>query len=116
MKKLVMLSVFLLVIPIVLADWFYNSQNIVANVNIQGEAEIVPTTPSGYIDTATVNMTFFPKQTDTQELLKLYTSPQADYTGNSLKFTYKRPQEKFDFMVNAEVKTINTFPEIRQKI
>ncbi|MDP3765394.1 MAG: transglutaminase-like domain-containing protein, partial [Nanoarchaeota archaeon] len=106
----------LFLIPSVFADWFYNSQNIVANVNIYGEAEIVPSTPSGYIDTATVNMTFFPKQTETQDLLKLYTNPMADFSGDSLKFTFKKPQEKFNFSVNSDVKTTNTFPEIRQKI
>ena len=116
MKRLVIFFVLLLITPSVFADWFYNSQNIVANVDIYGEAEVIPATPSGYIDTATINMTFFPKQTDTQELLKLYTNPIADFTGNSLKFTFKNPEGKFDFRVNAEIKTTNTFPEIRQKI
>ncbi|MDP3765037.1 MAG: transglutaminase-like domain-containing protein [Nanoarchaeota archaeon] len=116
MKKLVVLLLFLITIPSVLADWFYNSQNIIASINIYGDAEVIPTTPSGYIETATINMTFFPKQTDTQELLKLYTNPTADFSGNSLKFTFKRPEGKFDFKLNAEVKTTNTFPEIRRKI
>ncbi|MBI2659903.1 transglutaminase domain-containing protein [Candidatus Woesearchaeota archaeon] len=116
MKKLAIFLVLFILIPSVIADWFYNSQNIVANIDISGQAEVVPSTPSGYIDTATINMTFFPKQTETQDLLKLYTNPMADFTGNSLKFTFKRPQGKFDFQVNADVKTINTFPEISQKI
>lgn len=116
MKKLAVFLILLILIPSALADWFYNSQNIVANLDITGEAEVVPSTPSGYIDTATINLTFFPKQTETQELLKLYTNPLADFTGNSLKFTFRKPQGKFDFQVNADVKTTNTFPEIKNKI
>ena len=116
MKKLVLFFAVLFLIPSVLADWFYNSQNIVANINIIGQAEVVPSTPSGYIDTATINLTFFPKQTETQDLLKLYTNPLADFTGDSLKFTFRKPQGKFDFQVKADIKTKNTFPEIRNKI
>ena len=116
MKRLVICLIFLALIPIAFADWFYDSQNIVASINIHGNAEVVPKKPSGYIDTAAVNMTFFPKQSETQEILKIYTSPTAELTADSLKFTYKRPEEKIDFRVEADVKTINAFPEINQKI
>src|SRR3989338_4597226 len=116
MKKLVIILILLIVIPSVIADWFYNSKNIIANIDISSYAEVVPTTPSGYIETATINMTFFPKQYDNQELLKFYTNPQAELDENSLKFTWKMPEGKIDFMLNADVKTTNIFPEIRQKI
>ncbi|MBI2652053.1 transglutaminase domain-containing protein [Candidatus Woesearchaeota archaeon] len=116
MKKLGVFFVLLIIIPSVLADWFYNSQNIVANINIYGDAEVVPLTPSGYIDTATINMTFFPKQTDRQELLKFQTIPQAELTENSLKFAWKRPEGKIDFRLNTDVKTINTIIPVNQKI
>ena len=108
--------ILLIVIPSVIADWFYNSKNIIANIDISSYAEVVPTTPSGYIETATINMTFFPKQYDNQELLKFYTNPQAELDENSLKFTWKMPEGKIDFRLNADVKTTNIFPEIRQKI
>ncbi|MBS3114767.1 transglutaminase domain-containing protein [Candidatus Woesearchaeota archaeon] len=116
MKKLVIILILLIVIPSVIADWFYNSKNIIANIDISSYAEVVPTTPSGYIETATINMTFFPKQYDNQELLKFYTNPQAELDENSLKFTWKMPEGKIDFRLNADVKTTNIFPEIRQKI
>ena len=116
MKKLVLLAILFVLIPSVLADWFYNSQNIVASINIQGDAEVVPLTPSGYIESATINMTFFPKQTDTQELLKFYTSPKAELTDKALKFTWKNPEGSIGFRVDADVKTINNIVKIRQKI
>lgn len=116
MKKFMVFFILFIVIPSVLADWFYNSQNIIANVDISSEAEVIPTTPSGYIESATINITFFPKQTENQELLRFYTNPEAELTGNSLKFTWKRPEGKIDFRVDADVKTKNTITEVKQKI
>lgn len=116
MKKLIVFLILFAFIPSAFADWFYNSRNIVANIGISSGAEIVPLTPSGYIETAAINLTFFPKQTDTQELLKLYTNPQADFTGDSLKFTWKRPEGRIDFRVDADVKTTNIMVPINEKI
>ena len=116
MKKLVIGLLLVMMLPPAVADWFYNSENIIANIDISGDAEIVPLTPSGYIETAAINITFFPKQYDNQELLKLYTNPKAEISKDSLKFEWKRPEGKIDFNVNADVKTTNRFPEIRQKI
>ena len=89
MKKFVILFVLLIAVPSAFADWFYNSQNIIANIGISSYGEIVPTTPSGYIESASINMTFFPKQYDNQELLKFYTSPKAELDKDSLKFEWK---------------------------
>jgi len=116
MKKLISILIFLIIIPNVFADWFYNSKNIIANIDISSYAEVIPITPTGYIDSATINMTFFPKQTDTQELLKFYTNPKGELTDKTLKFTWKRPEGKIDFRLNADVKTTNTIKEIRHKI
>ena len=116
MKKLVIFFILILTIPSVLADWFYNSQNIIANIDIFSYAEVIQTTSTGYINTATINMTFFPKQTETQELLKFYTNPQAELTDRTLQFTWKRPEGKIDFRVSADVKTINTIIEVNEKI
>ncbi len=116
MKRLVIFFILLMIIPSVLADWFYNSQNIIANVDISSSAEVVQLTPSGYIETATINMTFFPKHTDSQELLKFYTNPEAELADKTLKFTWKSPEGKIDFRLNADVKTTNTIIQIKQKI
>ncbi|MEK6983420.1 MAG: transglutaminase domain-containing protein [Nanoarchaeota archaeon] len=116
MKKLAILLISLIVIPSVIADWFYNSQSIITNIDISSYAEAVPTTPSGYIDTVTINLTFFPKQTNAQELLKFYTDPLAEVLGDTLKFTWNRPETKIDFRINAEVKTHNLLTEIKRKI
>ncbi len=116
MKKILAFFILLITIPSAFADWFYDSQNIVANIDISSYAEVVPTSPNGYIESATVNMTFFPKKTDAQELLKFYTNPQAESTENSLKFTWKKPEGRIDFKLNTDVKTTNALTKIKQKI
>ena len=116
MKKLIFILILLLTIPFVFADWFYNSQNIIASINIYGDVEVVSLTPTGYIESATINLTFFPKQTETQELLKLKTIPQAELTENSLKFSWKRPEGKIGFELNTDVKTTNIIIPIKEKI
>ncbi len=116
MKKWVIFFLLFIVMPSVFADWFYNSQNIIANIDIYSDAEVVPLTPSGYIESATINLTFFPKHTLSQELLKFTTIPQAEITDETLKFIWKRPEDKIDFRLNANVKTTNTIKEIREKI
>jgi transglutaminase-like putative cysteine protease len=116
MKKLVILLIILLVIPPVIADWFYNSQHVTANIDIYSEAEVAPTRPSGYIQSATINMTFFPKETDTQELLEFETVPDADVDDETIKFTWKRPEDKIDFRVIVDVKTTNSRVQVREKI
>ena len=116
MKKLVIFFILLMIIPSVSADWFYNAQNLIVNIKISSDAEVIPITPSGYIDTASINMTFFPKQTDAQELLKFATNPESELTENSLQFTWKKPEGKIYFKIDADVKTTNKITEVRQKI
>ena len=116
MKKLLIFFILLTTIPFVSADWFYNSENIITNVKIYSDAEVVPTTPSGYIESATINLTFFPKKTYSQELLKFDTNPEAEIDDNTLKFTWKRPEGKIFFQVNADVKTVNSITKIKEKI
>jgi len=108
--------IFLISTPHVFADWFYNSQNLIVNIDMYGQAEVKRLTPSGYIDTATVNLTFFPKETDSQEVLKFDTVPEADVGEKTVKFTWKRPDDRIYFTLNAEVKTINTLNQVRKKV
>ena len=116
MKKLVWFLALALIIPSVFADWFYNSEHITTSVYIYGDADIVPLTPSGYVESAAFFLTFFPRQADAQEVLKLNTVPKAEMTGKALRFEWENPEEKIEFKVNAEVKTLNVIPKIREKI
>ena len=120
MKKLIMLFVFFISVFIsvsfVLADWTYNSRNIITSIKIYSDAQVIPTAQNGYIESATVNLTFFPKETNTQELQDFYTDPDSQETGKTLEFTWKKPQESISFNVKSKVKTTNTIMQVRHKI
>ena len=61
MKKILMtLFILLFLIPFARSDWFYNSEHVTVNIGIYGNVEIVKTSPIGYVDSAVVNLTFFP--------------------------------------------------------
>lgn len=116
MKKILISLIFLIFTPSVFADWFYNSEHVTANIDISSYAEVVPITTRGYIDSATINLTFFPKETDEQEILDFHTTPEAEVSEKAAKFTWKRPQDRIDFRIISDVKTTNTIKQIREKI
>src|SRR3989338_11123085 len=118
MKKRAVILVFILLVlaPSAIADWFYNSESITADIEISSDADVVPLTPSGYIDSASINLTFFPKQYPSQEIVNFYTNPEAELSEKNLRFTWKRPEGTINFLVNARVKTQNAMAKIDKKI
>ncbi len=114
MRKLPVILALLLAIPLAGADWFYNSRNILTNVDISSSAEIEAT--GGYVESAEVNLTFFPKQTETQEVTGLYTKPKAEETEDGLKFSWKNPENSISFEASADVKTTSKITEVNKKI
>ena len=116
MKKFLVFFALLVIIPSAIADWFYNSKDITVNFDIFSDADIVPLTPNGYIESATVNMTFFPRQTLNQQLLKFHTEPQGELVDGTLKFTWQKPQDKIEFYLNSDVKVTSTMTAVGEKI
>ncbi|MEK6891711.1 MAG: transglutaminase-like domain-containing protein [Nanoarchaeota archaeon] len=116
MKKagIVYFFILFLIIPFTFADWFHNSENVLVHIDISGDAEIVPT--GAYVDTAAVNLTFFPKQTSTQDLVRLTTEPIAEVSDKTIIFKWKNPQDNFGFKVSSDVKTTNTIVQVNEKI
>lgn len=116
MKKLISILLFILVIPLAHADWFYNSRQVSANIDISSYAEVEPLSSRGYIDSAAVNLTFFPKETESQEILNFHTNPEADISDRAARFAWKRPQDRIEFRITSDVKTTNTIIQVREKI
>ena len=116
MKKIMLLSSFILflIIPLALADWFHNSENVIVHIDISGDAEIVPA--GAYVDSASVNLSFFPKKTGTQDLVKFTTEPIAEVSDKTIIFKWKNPPDNFGFKVSSDVKTTNTIFKVNEKI
>ena len=116
MKRVAIFLLLLMFLPYAYADWFYNSEYVIVNVSLSSDAEIVPLAPSGYVEKATVNMTFYPRQTLSQQLLKFHTKPLAELEDETLKFSWERPVDKIEFSLNADVKVANILIPVREKI
>lgn len=116
-KEVIFLLGFLLTMPLAYSQWYFDSENIEANIRMAGEAEIIPLAASHYTDYVIVNMTFFPQQFEGQEVINFEANPDAVSEGNTLKFRWDKPDDqKLVFSLNADVKTSNRIIEVREKI
>lgn len=116
MKKLLIFFSLFMIVHSVFADWFYNSEYITVKTDIYSDAEIVLLNSYGYIESATVNMTFFPRQTLNQQLLKFHTEPLAELEDKTLRFTWQKPKDKIEFSLNAEVKVKSVMTAVKEKV
>ena len=116
MKKSLVFIILFLSLPAVLADWYINSESIVANISIKGGADIVYYSANGYIKSASVNMTFFPRRTFTQEQIRFATSPQAEAANNQIVFSWDNPKEKLNFGLDAIIRVKKETAKIYKKI
>ncbi len=115
MKKIMLLFLFFILIPSSFAQWYYNSEYVITNIDISSYADVKMAAPSGYIETATINLTFFPKETENQEIVSFATSPDAEINDNVASFRWKRPESRIDFRYAAKIKTKNTVNQVREK-
>ncbi|MBI1935608.1 transglutaminase domain-containing protein [Candidatus Woesearchaeota archaeon] len=113
---LIALAILAILAPFSFAQWQHNSQQLRTEIEINSYADIKLLSPNGYAESATVALTFFPKQAEMQDLLKLDTDPEAEVSEQTMKFTWRRPEKRIDFGMKAEVKTTNSFIEVRDKI
>jgi len=116
MRIIFIFLMMLIMAPLALADWFYNSQSITVDIGIYSEPLIVKSSPRGYVDSATINLTFYPRETESQEIMDFKTYPEADIGKNVLSFSWKNPEDRLDFRVDAYVRTKNTLIPIKKKL
>ena len=116
MKKSLFIVMCILLIPSAYADWFYNSEKIVVDMDIYSYAGIIKTSPGGYIESATVNLTFFPKNTETQDVLNYETLPSAEASDETITFRWKRPEERITYRWNGRIEITNKIAKISDKI
>src|SRR3989344_4637939 len=116
MKRIMLLFLFFILVPSAFAQWNHNSEHVTTSIAISSYADIKKNSPSGYIDTATINLTFFPKEFENQEIISFSASPEADISGNTAVFRWKRPDGRIEFRYSAEVRTKNAITQVREKI
>jgi len=117
MKKRVIAVIFLLLLPFSYAQWYYDSENVVVNTKITAKTEIIPLASDYFLNYVIVNMTFFPKEFDNQEIIYFQTNPKGERIGDSLKFTWNDPKDKkLEFSLSTDARTTNNFVEVKNKV
>ena len=101
----------------VYADWFRDSNEVYTTVHISSNAEIIPLSNFYKVQQVSVNLTFFPKQYEHQEILTQQVSPDAVFNKSSIRFVWKQPKESIlNFDYRADLKTVKDVPKIKEKI
>lgn len=117
MKKLVIILLFLILIPISFGeDWVHNSENLLIDLDVSSDIIIMPRTSDYSLKNVVVNLSFFPKDDFNQEVLSLDVK-NGKTKDDSVIFEWKNPSEKkLSFGLNPRVRTYNKIIEVKDKI
>lgn len=117
MKKRILLLMFLVLVNSVFAQDFQNSESLRISVDVKGNIEIIPESPSYSIKSVGVNLSFFPEGGFNQKVLELDIRPEGEITDGAIKFEWKDPSEReIDFGFSAELETYNKIIGVKAKI
>ena len=119
MKRIfVVLGIMFLLVNYVYAqegDWYYNSQNIIINIDVSSEAKINPTKADYSVKYINVNLSHYPYESFNQEIINLEIEPEADVENNAILFSWQDPKNKISFGYNTKIKTSNNIVKIKEK-
>ena len=118
MKKLMTyFSILLFLIPFSLAqDWMYNRADLTMDININSGFELIPTKSTYVIDYISVNLSLFPRQTTSQNILSLTTNPESSI-GESVLFKWEKPTEtRLKYGLYSRVNVDNELIKIKSKV
>lgn len=116
MKKSLILLTILLIIPLVHAERFSHYEELDLRFGLGVSIDLVPTGGSPDLERFTANLTLFPRETSTQDVLSLETSssPTAIITENqdSITFQWNEYNEKLELEIESNVKVQNKPPRV----
>jgi transglutaminase-like putative cysteine protease len=97
-------------------DWFFNSKNLIINIDVSSEAKINPTDSDYSVKYINVNLSHYPYEDFGQEVIDLNINPDADIENNTMQFNWQNPKNKINFGYNTKIKTNNNIVKIKGKI
>jgi len=119
MRKLWLLFVFMVFNAYLInaqEDWFFNSQNLIINIDVFSEANIILKSSDSSIQYIKVNLSHYPYESFNQEILEFSFKPDADIENNALLFDWQEPSEKINFGYSTKIKTNNNIVRVNKKI
>lgn len=120
MYKILSYLVIILIIPTLIYaqedDWYYNSQNLIINIDVSSEAQIKPISSDYSVKYINVNLSHYPYEDLGQKVIDLEINPDADIENNVMLFNWQNPKNKISFGYNTKIKTNNNIVKIKNKI
>lgn len=120
MKRILLFLLIILIVPALTYaqedDWFFNSQNLIINIDVSSEAQINPTKSDYSVKYINVNLSHYPYESFNQEVIDLETSPEADIENNAMQFSWQNPKNNINFGYNTKIKTNNNIVEVKNKV
>ncbi len=109
--------IILLILPAAAGqDWLRNEEYDVS-LDINSEFSIVAEDKDYRVDYVSVMLSFVPRDTAQQTVLKLDTEPEAERIGHDYEFKWLDPEEgDYSFGLEAEVKTKNYIKKVTGKV
>src|SRR3989338_6698740 len=97
-------------------NWFFNSKNLVINLDVSSEAKINPTSSDYSVKYINVNLSHYPYEYFGQEVASFDFKPDAKVENNALLFSWQDPKDKISFGYNAKIRTRNDIVKVKEKI
>ena len=120
MNKILLFLIIILLIPTLTYaqedDWFYNSKNLIINIDVSSEAKIIPTSSDFSVKYINVNLSHYPYEDFGQQVIDLDIKPDADIENNAMQFSWQNPKNKISFGYNAKIKTNSNIVQVKGKI
>jgi transglutaminase-like putative cysteine protease len=113
-SKILLLLVLLLLLPCtVFAQWYFDSESVTVDLNIKSSLDI-SRKPGSSLEYVTANVSFLPQNTRSQSVLEIDAEPKPIDIGDEFVFRWDSPVPSAPgFDINARVKTINMFYDVR---
>ncbi len=117
-KGAVIVSVIvLLIFPLCYAQWQLNSEYVEVDMSITGGINIIEESDSSSIKYVIVNLSFFPRESYRQEVLKIRTEPRAEINDEAALFRWDEPSfAEHKFELHSDIRMRNLRNEIKGKV
>src|SRR3989338_7048784 len=120
MNKIILFLLVTLTVPSLIYaqedSWFFNSKNLVINLDVSSEAKIKPASSDYSVKYINVNLSHYPYEYFGQEVASFDFEPDAEIENNALLFSWQNPKDKISFGYNAKIRTTNNIVQVKEKI
>ncbi|MDP7244689.1 MAG: transglutaminase domain-containing protein [Flavobacteriales bacterium] len=97
-------------------DWFYNSQNLIINIDVSSEAKIEPKSSDYSVKYININLSHYPYESFNQKVINFEIEPEADIESNAILYNWQNPRNRVTFGYKTTIRTNSNIIEVKDKI